>query len=76
LRFGELAKTANAQVGLTMPHGWEVALLARNVWDDRGINWLSSTTYEAEYFGDPRFRNVRTIQRPRTIGLRVSKKFE
>lgn len=68
-------ESSNLQVGLNLRSGWNVSLMARNVWDDRGINSLYHTSYAAEWFGDPRWRNERTIQRPRTYGLSVTKRF-
>ncbi|HEX5787091.1 MAG TPA: hypothetical protein VFY03_02845, partial [Woeseiaceae bacterium] len=68
-------KSSNLQVGLSLESGWNVSLMARNVWDDRGVNNLYTTTYAGVWFDDPRFRNERTIQRPRTYALSVTKRF-
>ena len=68
-------RTTNFQTGLDLDNGWSFSLLARNLWDDRGINSLYMSTYASEWFGDPRWRNIRTIQRPRTISLTVRKNF-
>lgn len=68
-------KSSNLQVGLSMNNGWDVSLMARNVWDDRGINVLYQSTYSSDWFDDPRFRYMRTIQRPRTYSLSVTKSF-
>jgi hypothetical protein len=54
---------------------WDVSLMARNVWNDTGINSLYYTSYAGEWFGDPRFQYERTLQRPRTISLNVRKRF-
>ncbi len=67
-------QSSNLEVGLRLQSGWNVALMARNVWDDRGINSLYLTSYIGDWFGDPRFQNERTIQRPRTYGLSVTKR--
>jgi len=67
--------TSNLQVGLNMESNWDFTLMARNVWNDTGINSLYNSTYAADYFGDSRFRNERTLQRPRTISLNVRKRF-
>jgi hypothetical protein len=40
-----------------------------------GINSLINSTYASDYFGDTRFRNERTVQRPRTISLSLRKRF-
>ena len=36
--------------------------------DEQGVNWLSPNDY-GEFFGDPHFRFIRTLQQPRTISL-------
>jgi len=66
---------SNFRIGLSLQNQWEFSLMARNVWDDRGINNIIRSTYAPALFGDPRFRNERTIQRPRTISLSVRKRF-
>jgi outer membrane receptor protein involved in Fe transport len=67
--------SSNAQIGLSMQNDWDISLMARNVWDDRGINNILRSTYVADWFGDTRFRNERTLQQPRTISLSVRKRF-
>ncbi len=67
-------KSSNLQVGLTF-ETWDVTLMARNVWDDRGFNSLARGNLMADWFDDPRFRNMRTIQQPRTYSLSVRKSF-
>jgi outer membrane receptor protein involved in Fe transport len=68
-------ETSNLQAGLSLQNGWDVSLMARNVWNDTGINSLYHSSYASEWFDDPRWRNERTIQRPRTYGLSVTKRF-
>jgi outer membrane receptor protein involved in Fe transport len=67
--------TSNFQVGMNFENGWDVSLMARNLWNEAGINSLYNSTYASDFFGDPRFRNERTLQRPRTISLNVRKRF-
>jgi iron complex outermembrane receptor protein len=62
------------QVGFEHKSGWEASLVVRNVFDEKGINWLSTSNY-GDLFGDPRYKYVRTLQRPRTIGLSFTKKW-
>jgi hypothetical protein len=47
------------------------ALVARNVWDNQGITNIvrGGAGDYADWFGDPRFHNERSIYRPRTISL-------
>ena len=40
--------------------------MVRNVFDDKSFNWLSGT-WRGERFDDPRWRYVRSLQRPRNI---------
>ncbi|MDH4049510.1 MAG: TonB-dependent receptor [Gammaproteobacteria bacterium] len=67
--------TSNLQVGVNFESGWDVSLMARNVWNESGINSLYNSTYASDWFGDPRWRNERTLQRPRTISLNLRKRF-
>ena len=68
------------QIGFTHDSGWETALVVRNLFDERGIDWLSSSDYSSGPndplpWTDSRWRYVRSLQRPRTIGLSFSKKW-
>ena len=65
---------SNVHVGLDLEGGWNVQLTARNIWDKRAINSLYQDS-SGELFGDPRFDNIRTYARPRTIGVTVRKRF-
>jgi outer membrane receptor protein involved in Fe transport len=70
--------SANLQGGLTLQSGWDVSMIVRNVWDEQNVSWLSSTTYSGPgtiYPDETRFNNFRTLQKPRTFGLQVRKKF-
>jgi outer membrane receptor protein involved in Fe transport len=67
-------KSSNLQIGLSR-QTWDISLMARNIWNDMGINSLINSTYASDYFGDTRFRNERTVQRPRTISLSLRKRF-
>lgn len=66
--------SSNLQIGLTR-ESWDVSLMARNIWNDKGINSLINSTYASDYFGVDQFRNERTVQRPRTISLNLRKRF-
>ncbi len=68
--------TTTLQFGFTHNDGWEAALVVRNLFDENNIEWLSTTDYGNSYFGaDPRFRYVRSLQRPREISLSFTKKW-
>jgi len=67
------------QVGYSHDDGWDAALVVRNVFDETGVNWISSSNYSLDGStalpADPRFRYVRTLQKPRTISLSFTKKW-
>ncbi len=69
--------SSNLQVGLNLESGWDISLMARNVWDGNGITNMYTSTYISDWkeFEDPRFRNERTIHQPRTYSLSVRKSF-
>jgi outer membrane receptor protein involved in Fe transport len=62
------------QLGFNHNSGWDATLIVRNLFDEKGINYLNPNNY-GELFGDPRFRYIRTLQQPRTISLSFSKKW-
>ena len=63
-------KSGTFQIGFTSDNGWDTAFIVRNVFDDAGYTYLSSTWY-GEDFGDPRWRHIRNLQRPRSYSLVV-----
>jgi outer membrane receptor protein involved in Fe transport len=67
-------KSGTFQLGFTSDNGWDTALIVRNVFDDDGYTYLSSTWY-GEDFGDPRWRYVRNLQQPRSYSLSFSKRW-
>jgi len=68
----------NLQLGYTSNNGWETRLIARNLFDETGINWLSTTAYgdDLPAFSDDRFHYLRTLQKPLTVSLSFSKKWK
>lgn len=66
---------SNVHVGLTLRSGWELQFDVRNVWNDIAYNSLENDP-SGQLFGDPRFDNLRSYAKPRTIGLTVRKRFE
>jgi outer membrane receptor protein involved in Fe transport len=74
--------TTTLQLGFTSENRWDVSLNVRNLFNQHNIDWMADTEAVApgvesygQYFGDPRFRNFTTLQRPRTISLTLSKKW-
>jgi iron complex outermembrane receptor protein len=67
-------KSGTFQLGYTSDKGWDLALIVRNVFDDESYSYLSGTWY-GEDFGDPRFRHIRNLQRPRSYYLSFTKKW-
>lgn len=74
-------RSSNLQVGLSLDNDLTITLMARNIWGNKGINNLETSTYYADWFEgisgeDPGWgRYIRTYQKPRTISLSVTKKF-
>jgi outer membrane receptor protein involved in Fe transport len=66
--------TSDLQLGFSHNNGWDATLIIRNLFDEKGINWLSASDWGTT-FNDPRFNYVRTLQQPRTISLAFSKKW-
>lgn len=67
-------KSGTFQLGFTSDNGWEASFIVRNLFDDRGITWKSSTE-RGDVFGDPRWHHVEGIVRPRSYYLSFSKKW-
>jgi outer membrane receptor protein involved in Fe transport len=67
--------TSTLQFGFTADSGWETRLIVRNLFDEDGYNYISGSNY-GEFFGDERYRYVRSLQRPRSISLSFSKKWK
>jgi outer membrane receptor protein involved in Fe transport len=73
-------RTANFQAGMQFDGGWSAALFVRNVWNETASNYVGSDRWwlATDIPGNAeRGLQVqeRTLQRPRTISLQVSKKF-
>ena len=67
---------SNLQAGLSLDSGWDVSLMARNVWDETSVNCLSRIISTGPIVSAIRDSSMcGTIQRPRTYGLRVHKSF-
>lgn len=63
----------NFQLGLSLPSNWEITLFINNMFDDRIENGISDGGWDADWWGDDRWRNVRYLQRPQHYGLTVRK---
>ena len=62
--------------GLQLANQWDIELNVRNVFDQSGFSYI--WTGEADYaavFGDPRYRQIRAQERPRTYWLTLRKGF-
>jgi outer membrane receptor protein involved in Fe transport len=67
-------KSGTFQFGYASDTDWDVTFIVRNVFDDRGVNWMSGTNRGA-LFDDPRWRYVRGLQPPRSYALSFTKKW-
>ncbi len=73
-------KSGTFQIGFTSESGWDAALIVRNVFDDASYSYLSGSWYGEDFTGvnadgDPRWKHVRTLQRPQSVYLSFSKKW-
>jgi outer membrane receptor protein involved in Fe transport len=67
-------KYGTFQLGFTSDNGWDVALIVRNVFDDASYSYLSSS-HTGNGLGDPRWRHIRNLQRPRNFNISFTKKW-
>ncbi len=68
--------TSTLQFGFRHVSGWDTALIVRNLFDEKGYNYVSSSDYSDSLGNiDPRYKNLRSLQRPRSISLSFSKKW-
>lgn len=67
-------KDGTFQLGYTADSGWQASFIVRNLFDDRGVTWKSSTE-RGDIFDDPRFHHIVGLQRPRSYYIAFSKKW-
>jgi iron complex outermembrane receptor protein len=71
--------TASASLGYSHDSGWETALNVRNLFDEKGFNYLSSATYGLDFGAvagnDPRWNYLRSLQRPRSVSISFTRKW-
>jgi len=66
--------SGNFQLGFTSDNGWDMAFIVRNVFDDTSYSYISSS-HTGVGIGDPRWRHIRNLQRPRSYNLSFTKKW-
>ena len=67
---------SNLQAGFEFYNNWNVTLSVSNLFDQRIVNWIDdSYNDQAVALGDPRFRDLLTYEKPRTIGFSVTRWF-
>ena len=66
--------TSTLQFGFSHESEWDIALIVRNLFDKKGINWQSRSDYGA-LFDDPRYRHIVSLQEPRTVSISLSRKW-
>ena len=67
---------SNFQLGIELPDGPQFTLEINNIWDQRTINWLDNGgNFQAAYFNDTRYQNIRSYATPRNIGLSATFRF-
>jgi outer membrane receptor protein involved in Fe transport len=68
---------SNVQFGVRLQNDWTINLVVRNIWDQKAMMWLSTgDNYISDFFGADWNRDIRSYNRPRTIGLQVRKNWE
>jgi outer membrane receptor protein involved in Fe transport len=68
--------TSTLQLGFSHENQWDLSLVVRNLFDKKGISWISGLA--ADYgtlFGDSRYQRITSIQEPRTVSLSLTKKW-
>lgn len=67
---------SNLSFGLDMPNGLYFTMRVDNLFDEAGYNNVATgQNGYAELYNDPRFRNLRNLERPRSTWLTVRKEF-
>ena len=67
---------SNFSAGLQLPNQLDIELAVNNVTDERGFSYIwTGESANAEAFGDPRYRQQRAVDRPRTFWLTLRKGF-
>lgn len=75
LRYLPAWSSSNLQVGFSFDNDLTISLMARNLTDEHGMTATWDQDYISNWFGDPRWQQMPTLQRPRTISLNIRKKF-
>ena len=67
---------SNLQAGIEFYNNWNMTLSIWNLFDQRVVNWIDDGyNDQAAALGDPRFRNLLTYEKPRTVGIGITKWF-
>jgi outer membrane receptor protein involved in Fe transport len=71
--------TTTLGFGYSHDAGWETALSVRNLFDEKGFNYLSDSTYGLDFGdvagNDPRWNYLRSLQRPRSVSISFTRKW-
>ena len=63
-------------LGLDLPNKLSLTVLVNNVWDQSTYSYVSTgSNGDADDFNDPRYHDLRSIDRPRTVWFTVRKGF-
>jgi len=70
------SSTSTLQFGFDHENGWSTSLVVRNLFDESGYNYISGSDYsDSVGTTDPRYRYLRSLQRPRSVYLSFTKKW-
>ena len=67
---------SSLSAGLQLPNALDIEVNVRNLFDDKGYSYVwTGESGNAELFDDPRYRQIRAQDRPRTVWVTLRKGF-
>jgi len=67
---------SSLSAGLQLPNQLDIEINVRNLFDQQGYSYVwTGESSDAELFGDPRYQQIRALDRPRTIWVTLRKGF-
>lgn len=67
---------SSLSAGLELPNQFDIEINVRNLFDQRGYSYVwTGESDNAELFNDPRYQQIRALDRPRTVWVTLRKGF-